>query len=180
MSTLSNCAHSPYTCWCPSKATIIYIWEVLLILLNLLQHLCFEFVLGPCRIPSHSFLKALLCLPSLEFPVKAKCPKPINTYAAYWQIQHIGFFSLRSLPEKFYCFSRVPWTSDQMRSLVLQVCSVSVSFSAPPWCIYISWPFFCISDSSGRGEFSSYFIKPICSYRSWLRNLAGRLGMGTF
>lgn len=40
--------------------------------------------------------------------------------------------------------------------------------------------YFCISNSSSWGEFSSYFIKPICSYCSWLWDLAGRLEMGTF
>lgn len=83
------------------------------------------------------------------------------------------------------CFQCQPCTSDRIywlvcRTLVSQVCCVSVCFAAQPWLYLHFIAHFCISDSSGRGEFSSYFIKPICSYRSWLRNLAGRLEMGTF
>lgn len=171
------------------KAPTICVWEVLLILLNLLQHLWFS--LGPCQISSHSFFKSLLWLSTLKFSVKAKCPKLIKTYAVYWQIPNTGFSSLLSLAEnsswmKSYCFSRTPCTSHRISCLIWRtpvswVCCVSVCFAAPgPWLYLHFIAHFCISDGSGRGEFSSYFIKPICSYRSWLRNLAGRLEMGTF
>lgn len=59
--------------------------------------------------------------------------------------------------------------------------AASSSCVAAQLCLYLHFiAYFCISDSRGRGEFSSYFIKPIRSHWSWLRNLAGRLEMGTF
>lgn len=166
----------------PPKTPTMCIWEVLLILLNLLQHLCFS--LGPCRISSHSLLTSSLCASTLKFSVKARCSKLIKTYAVYWQI-----LTLFLLPEnsrmKRCCCPCLPSASDCIywlvwRTLVSQVCCVSLCFAAQPWLYLHFIAHFCISDSSGRGEFSSYFIKPICSYRSWLRNLAGRLEMGTF
>lgn len=64
MSTQSKLSSQlPLMCWRSSEAPTMYVWEVLPILLNLLQHLWFEFSLGPCRLSSHSFLKIFaVCL----------------------------------------------------------------------------------------------------------------------
>ncbi len=172
----------------PPEAPTMYIWEVLLIPLNLPQHLWFT--LGPCWKWSHSFLKSFLCVSTLKFSLKAKFPKLIKTHAVYWHISNAGCFFSSSVPEsssmmKCHCFLCVPCASDRISRLIRRLCccrsTVFLCASQPrPWLYLHFIAHFCISDSSSRGEFSSYFIKPICSYCSWLRNLAGRLETGTF
>lgn len=125
--TLSTKLSSQLPCWCSPEATITLHSEPPLTWIQSgpLSHI----------IPLSLKIFAMCACVRRSFLSRQKL---IKTYAAYWQIQHIEFFSY---------LSYFLWTSDHISvllwsTLVLHVCNVSMSFSAQSWCIYISLPFF--------------------------------------
>lgn len=145
--------------------------------------------LGPCRISSHSFLKSLLCA-YFEVFCEGKMSKTNqNLCSLLTNFAHWIFFTTQPARELLwnevlllYMCAMYVWSYLLPRMenpSVADLQSLCALLGAAAMYLHFI-AHFCISDSSGRGEFSSYFIKPICSYRSWLRNLAGRLATGTF